>query len=212
MIKITNLLVVLVLIGSTGTYSVHAQSATDSAIRQAVKDQVAAIKTSVAKRAFVGPISAKSEASITVTNLSNLTRTAVVAGDATIKLSGGKEGTFADLKVGDFVIAMGDVDSQGTLAVKRLLVIAKPTPDKRLVLSGRVTDTSMSSYTIETAKKEVWAIKFTSGTSFTGKIKKTDVKVGDRIVAVGTSSTALNLTAKLIVQLSTSPAATPVTP
>ena len=188
-------------------------SATDSAIRQAVKDQVAAIKTSVAKRAFVGPISAKSEASITITNLGNLTRTAVVAGDATIKLAGGKEGTFADLKVGNFVIAMGDVDSQGTLAVKRLLVIAKPTPDKRVVISGRVTDTSAASFTLETAKKETWTVKFTSNTSFAGKIKKTDIKAGDRIVAVGNpAATANTLTAKLIIQLSTSPTASPVTP
>ena len=193
----------------TATLLAQAPTATDSAIRQAVKDQVAAIKTAVARRSYVGSISAKSEASITITNLGNQPRTAVVAGDATIKLTGGKEGTFADLKVGDFVIAMGDVDSQGTLAVKRLLVIAKPTPDKRVVISGRVTDLSTSDLTLETANKETWTIKLQAATSYAGKIKKSDIKVGDRIVAVGTSSTALNLTAKLVVQLTSSPAATP---
>ena len=196
----------------TATLLAQAPTATDSAIRQAVKDQVDAIKTAVARRAFVGPISAKSEASITITNLANQTRTAVVAGDATIKLTGGKEGTFADLKVGDFVIAMGDIDSQGTLAVKRLLIIAKPTPDKRVVVSGRVTDLSTSDLTVETAAKEVWTVKLQAATSYAGKIKKSDIKVGDRIVTVGTTSTALNLTAKLIVQLSTSPTASPSTP
>ena len=196
----------------TATLLAQAPTATDSAIRQAVKDQVAAIKTAVARRAFVGPISAKSEASITITNLANQTRTAVVAGDATIKLTGGKEGTFADLKVGDFVIAMGDVDSQGTLAVKRLLVIAKPTPDKRVVVSGRVTDLSTSDLTLETTTKETWTVKLQAATSYAGKIKKSDIKVGDRIVTVGTSSTALNLTAKLVVQLTSSPTASPSTP
>ncbi len=177
----------------TASLLAQASNATDSAIRQAVKDQVAAIKTAVAKRAYVGPISAKSEASITITNLGNQTRTAVVAGDATIKLMGGKEGTFADLKVGDFVIAMGYVDSQNSLATSRLLVIAKPTPDKRLVLSGRVTDTTAASFTLETAAKETWTVKS----------KTKDLKVGNRVTIVGTSSTALNLTAKLVVPLTT---------
>ncbi len=177
----------------TASLLAQAPTATDSAIRQAVKDQVAAIKTAVAKRAYVGPISAKSEASITITNMANLARTAVVAGDATIKLIGGKEGTFADLKVGDFVIAMGDVDSQGTLAAKRLLVIAKPTPDKRQILSGRVTDTTTASFTLETTKKETWTVK-------SAKVK--DLKVGGRVAVVGTSPTAGNLTAKLVVPIS----------
>lgn len=178
----------------TATLLAQTPAATDSAIRQAVKDQVAAIKTAVARKAYVGPISAKSEASITITNLSNQTRTAVVAGDATIKLIAGKEGTFADLKVGDFVIAMGDVDSQGTLAVKRLLVIAKPTPDKRVVLSGRVTDTTTTSFTLETPKKETWTVKYS-------KVK--DLKVSNLVAVVGTAPSANNLTAKLVVLLST---------
>lgn len=185
----------------TATLLAQTPTATDSAIRQAVKDQVAAIKTAVAKKAYVGPISAKSEASITITNLSNQTRTAVIAGDATIKLVGGKEGTFADLKVGDFVIAMGDVDSQGTLAAKRLLVIAKPAPDKRVVVSGRVTDTATSSFTLETSKKETWTIKYS-------KVK--DLKVGTHVVAVGTSATAGNLTAKLVVTISAAPVSSPL--
>lgn len=186
----------------TATLLAQTPAATDSAIRQAVKDQVAAIKTAVAKKAYVGPISAKSEASITITNLANQTRTAVVAGDATIKLIGGKEGTFADLKISDFVIAMGDVDSQGTLAVKRLLVIAKPAPDKRLVLSGRVTDTATATLTLENAAKETWTVKIVSDTKYAKKAKFADLKVGDRVAVVGTSSTALNLTAKLVVPIS----------
>ncbi len=185
-------------------------AASDSAIRQAVKDQVAAIKTAVAKKAFVGPISAKSEASVTITNLANQTRTAVVAGDATIKLVGGKEGTFADLKVGNFVIAMGDVDSQGTLAVKRLLVIAKPVADKRLVLSGRVTDTSTATVTIENTAKETWIVKIVSDTKYAKKAKFADLNVGDRIAVVGTSATVGNLTAKLVVPVSSAPAASPL--
>ena len=169
----------------TASLLAQTPSSTGSAIRDAVKEQVAAIKTAVAKRAFVGTISAKADATITVTNLTNQSKTAVITGDTVIRLTGGKDGTFADLKVGDFVIAMGDVDSQGTLTTKRLLVISKPGADKRRALTGRVTDTSSSSLTIETLKKEIITIKVTSNTTITNKNKLSDIKVGSRIVAVG---------------------------
>ena len=201
--KLVSLITLIFLISPISTF---AQSATDSAVRQAVKDKVEAIKTSVAKRAFVGTISAKSDATITITNLKNQPRTAVVTGNTTIKLTGGKEGTFADLKVSDFVISMGDVDSQNTLTAKRLLVITKPGADKRQAIFGRVTDTSASSLTIETLKKDTLTIKTTSSTTLTAKIdgkitkvKLSDIKVGDHVVVVGTSgTTAATTTANTI--------------
>jgi len=193
----------------TASLLAQTPSSTDSAIRDAVKEQVAAIKTAVAKRAFVGTISAKADATITVTNLKNESKTAVITGDTVIRLTGGKDGTFADLKVGDFVIAMGDVDSQGTLTTKRLLVIAKPTADKRRALTGRVTDTSSSSLTIETLKKEIITIKVTSDTTITNKNKLSETKVGSRIVAVGLPTLAEStFTAKLLHLI---PSATPTT-
>jgi len=183
----------------TASLLAQTPSSTGSAIRDAVKEQVAAIKTAVAKRAFVGTISAKADATITVTNLTNQSKTAVITGDTVIRLTGGKDGTFADLKVGDFVIAMGDVDSQGTLTTKRLLVISKPGADKRRALTGRVTDTSSSSLTIETLKKEIITIKVTSNTTITNKNKLSDIKVGSRIVAVGLPTLAEStFTAKLL--------------
>jgi len=201
--KLVSLITLIFLISPISTF---AQSATDSAVRQAVKDKVEAIKTSVAKRAFVGTISAKSDATITITNLKNQPRTAVVTGNTTIKLTGGKEGTFADLKVGDFVISMGDVDSQNTLTAKRLLVITKPGADKRQAIFGRVTDTSASSLTIETLKKDTLTIKTTSTTTITAKIdgkvtkvKLSDIKVGDSVAIVATpGTTATAFTAKII--------------
>ncbi|KKT77136.1 MAG: hypothetical protein UW73_C0027G0008 [Microgenomates group bacterium GW2011_GWB1_44_8] len=193
----------------TASLLAQTPSSTGSAIRDAVKEQVAAIKTAVAKRAFVGTISAKADATITVTNLKNESKTAVITGDTVIRLTGGKDGTFADLKVGDFVIAMGDVDSQGTLTTKRLLVIAKPTADKRRALTGRVTDTSSSSLTIETLKKEIITIKVTSDTTITNKNKLSETKVGSRIVAVGLPTLAEStFTAKLLHLI---PSATPTT-
>lgn len=196
------------------TVSLLAQtpSSTGSAIREAVKEQVAAIKTAVARRAYVGTISAKADATITVTNLKNQPpKTAVVTGDTVIRLTGGKDGTFADLKVGAFVIAMGEVDSQGTLTTKRLLVIAKPGADKRRALTGRVTSTSSSSLTIETLKKEIITIKVTSDTTITNKNKLSDIKVGSRVVVVGLPTLAEStFTAKLLHLIpSASPSPTP---
>ncbi|MEK7154620.1 MAG: DUF5666 domain-containing protein [Patescibacteria group bacterium] len=195
----------------TASLLAQTPSSTGSAIREAVKEQVAAIKTAVAKKAFVGTISAKADATITVTNLKNQSKTAVITGDTVIRLTGGKDGTFADLKVGDFVIAMGDVDSQGTLTTKRLLVIAKPGADKRRSLTGRVTDTSSSTLTIETLKKEIITIKVTSDTTITNKNKLSDIKVGSKIVAVGLPTLAEStFTAKLLhLILSASPSPTP---
>lgn len=183
----------------TASLLAQTPSSTTSAIREAVKEQVAAIKTAVAKKAFVGTISAKADATVTVTNLKNQSKTAVVTGDTVIRLTGGKDGTFADLKVGDFVIAMGEVDSQGTLTTRRLLVITKPGADKRRALTGRVTDTSSSSLTIETLKKEIITIKVTSDTTITNKNKLSDIKVGSRVVVVGLPTLAEStFTAKLL--------------
>lgn len=161
------------------------------AVKQKVSEELANIKQAVAKRAYVGTISAKSDLTLTITNLKNQSRTATVTTDTTIKLTGSKDGTPADLKVGDFIIAMGDVDSNGVLTTKRLLVIAQPDADNRGSIFLTVTKVSTSALTGENLKKEVWTIKLTSAT------KATDIKVGSKIVAVGTVS-ASTLSANLI--------------
>lgn len=183
-----------------------AQSSTDSAsqIRDAVQKKVAEelsnIKQAVARRAYVGTIASKSEATVTITNLKNQTRTATVTANTIIKLTGGKDGTPEDLKVGNFIIVMGDVDSQNTMTAKRLIVVSKPDVDKRRVLFGTVTKTTSSSLTIEDSKKETWTVKTSS-----------KAKVGDKIIAIGTpvSSSNNTLTAKLVHLIPALPAGGP---
>lgn len=197
--KISHLLA-FVVIGSLVVSVVVAQSPSPTAsssgnirdaVKQKVSEELANIKQAVAKRAYVGTISAKSELTLTITNLKNQSRTATVTTDTTIKLTGGKDGTPADLKVGDFIIAMGDVDSNGVLTTKRLLVIAQPETDNRDSVFLTITKVSASALTGENLKKETWTIKLTSAA------KATDVKVGSKIVAVGTVS-ASTLSANLI--------------
>src|SRR3989344_2753578 len=80
---------------------IAAQTATPGSIRDAVQkkvaEELAAIKNEVKKRSYLGTITSKSDATITITTLRNTTRTATVTTDTIIKLSGGKDGTLADL-------------------------------------------------------------------------------------------------------------------
>ena len=167
------------------------------AVKQKVDEELANIKQAVAKKAYVGTISTKSDLTLTITNLKNQARTATVTTDTTIKLTGGKDGTPADVKVGDFVIAMGDVDSNGALTTKRLLVIAKPAADTRDSVWVTVTKVATSSLTTENTKKEAGTVKLSSATKYTGTTKVTDIKVGSKLVVVG-SVAKTTLTASLI--------------
>ncbi len=165
------------------------------AVQQKVAQELANLKQAVARKAYVGNISAKSDVSITITNLKNQSRTALVSADTTIKLLAGKDGTPADLKVGNFVIAMGDVDSNGVLTAKRLLVINAPAADRREVVFGTVTKALTSSLTVENKNKETWTVRLSSSTKYTGNTKATDIKVGSKIVAAGSVTADTTLSA-----------------
>ncbi len=197
--KYIELVLLVILLGVT---TVAAQTPSPSSIRDAVKDQVAKeladIKQAVAKKAYVGSISAKQDLTLTITNLKNQSRTATVTADTAIKLLGGKDGTPKDLKVGDFVIAMGDADSSGNLATKRLLVIAQPAADKRDSAFITVTKVSASTLTGDNSQKETWTVKVSSSTSFTGNSQLSDIKVGAKIIAAGTVTADKTLSAGFI--------------
>ena len=190
-------LVVSVVAAQTPSPSATSAGVIRDAVKQKVDEELANIKQAVAKKAYVGTIATKSDLTLTITNLKNQTRTATVTTDTTIKLTGGKDGTPADLKVNDFIIAMGDADSNGGLTTKRLLVIAKPAADTRDSIWVTVTKVATGSLTAENAKKETWTIKLASSTKYTGTTKAADIKVGSKIVAVGPVA-ATTLTASLI--------------
>ena len=107
--------------------------------------------------------------------------------------SGGADGTPADLKTGLFILAMGDADGTGTLTAKRILVIAKPAEDKRRAIFGVVTKVTSSTITLKD-----WTVKLSSTTKYTGKTKASDIKVGAKLIIVGTVTSDKNLTAKLV--------------
>jgi hypothetical protein len=181
--------------------TVGAQSPTTSirdAVQQQVQQELANIKQAVSKKAFVGIITTKTEANITLTNLKNQSRTIIVAPDATIRLTGSKEGTVADLKVNDFSLVMGDVDGQNKMTAKRILVITQSAQDKRQSVFGTVTKTG-STLTFTNTKNETWTARTATSTGITkvvdGKSTKAvaaDIKIGSKIVVLGTTGTTAN--------------------
>lgn len=160
-----------------------AQSPSPDAVRDAVKQkvdaEVAAIKSTVSQKAYVGQIKTKSDLTLTITNLAGEARTANLTTDAAIKLTGGKDGTAADVKVGDYVIAMGDADGSGVLTIKRLVEVTKPTPEDRKVIFGIVS------------KATATLLTFTDNSTL--KITKpvADVTAGSKIIAVTRGTTTL---------------------
>jgi len=202
-LNISKLLVIGIwLLVIAATVSPVASQTPTSAIRDSVKNKVAAelaqIRQAVAKKGFVGSISSKSDATITLTTMQNTTRTATVATDTVIKLAGNKDGTPSDLKTGDYVLVMGDVDSQNTMTAKRLLVIGKPPEEKRRVIPGSVTKVSATSLTVQNAK-ESWTIRISSSAKYTKNTKLSEIKVGDKVIVIGTVGTTANsLTALLV--------------
>ena len=179
-------------------------------IKQKVAEELAQIKQAVSKKAYLGSITAKNEATLTLTTHRQQTRSVILATDTAIKLKSGKDGTPADLKVGDFVLVMGDADSQNTLTAKRLLVISQPLEDKRRAVMGTITDKSSSTLTLETPNsKDTWTVKLTSTTRYTAKTKAADLKVDQKIVVLGNRTADTALTALLLHLI---PAATPPSP
>ena len=116
------------------TVTLLAQATPSSEILDAVKAKVAAevatIKSSINKRAYVGTIGTKTETGFDLSNLKKETRNVVVTAETTIK-KGATELTLKDLKSGDFVIAMGDADAKNNMTAKRILVIDRGAEDKK---------------------------------------------------------------------------------
>ncbi len=180
------------------TPSATESSSIRDSVKQKVAEELAQIKKAVAKRAFVGVIISKSEATLTLTNLKNQSRTVTITTDTTVKLLGGKEATPKDVKVGDFVIVMGDVDSQNTMTGKRLIVISKPVEDQRRMIFGTITKSTATTLELTDPSQKTWTVKTSATVKLTNKTKLSSLKAGDKIIVIGTLSSANAATAKII--------------
>ncbi len=184
-----------------GYSSVIAQTSTDSSslrdtVKQKVAEELSQIKKAITKKAYLGSITSKADITLTINNYFNQSRSVVVNTDTVIKLASGRDGTLKDLTVGNFILPMGDADSQNTLTAKRLLVITQPPEDKRQLVYGKVTAATTSTLTVETLDKTVFTTKLTSETKIytkdaTGlaKAKISDLKINSLVALLAKPGT-----------------------
>lgn len=168
-----------------------------NSVKQKVAEELAQIKQAVSKKGFVGSITAKGDASISVVTPKNQTRQVLVVNDSVIKSVANKDITVADLKVGDYVLCMGDVDSQNQMTATRVLVIGKPTEDKRQTVFGTITESAVASFTITTPKADSVVLKIASTTKFNDKFTSKDLKANAKAIVIYTQ-TGSSLTAKRV--------------
>jgi hypothetical protein len=171
---------------------VFAQTATPDAslrdsVKQKVNEELAQIKQSISKKAFLGEVTGKSEATLTLTSYANQTKSVLVSTETSIKLKNGKDGTPIDVKPKDYILVMGDVDGVGAMVAKRLLIISAPATDTRKVVFGNYSDlTATAKVTSTTTYTKVDAGKVV-------KAKSTDFKATSQVIAVTKSTTITSL-------------------
>ena len=109
-------------------------------IRQAIKDKLTEIKDKIEKKAYVGDILEITDSTLTLSNFRGKQRVRIME-DTVIIGSNKKEASLKDLAVDDRVIAMGEVDANGTLEAKRVVeAIVPATPAaKRITFLGTIT-------------------------------------------------------------------------
>lgn len=176
------------------------------AVKEKVKEQIDKIKQGKPK-AYAGKITEVGEASITL-NTQSGEKQVLISDQTKIFDKNKKEITLAQLKVGDFVIAMG-FPTDNALDGRRIVVSPQPKISQKEAVFGRVTDISEENIlTIKNEKKNItYMVETDSKTVITKKVNNNVAKVNfemikldDRVVAVGTvtENEEKIITAKLI--------------
>ncbi|MFZ5366263.1 MAG: hypothetical protein ACOZBZ_03120 [Patescibacteria group bacterium] len=198
------------------------ESTTPGQVRQEIKERVQErieqIQEQFKKRAFWGTLKEISNSTLVLETPRGERR---VKTDKETKFfgPGRKEIKFADLEIGNFIIALGFWQENGTLQGKRVIALTKtPKPAiKRHAVYGKVADISEEEKVLSlvhpTKSGITFEVKITDQTIITKKvegppagearkIKKVNfeaIEIGDRVVAVGTrEKEGGTLTAKLV--------------
>jgi hypothetical protein len=163
-------------------------------VKEIVREKIEEVKKGQ-KRAYVGEISQISNSLITVTNPRG-EKQIRVSEETKILGIGRIQIKLKDLKIGNFLIAMGYLGDEDILEARRVVVAEKPILPVREVAFGEVTDISTEEkiLTVKNEKKGItYTVEVTGKTKITKKIetkiqkaKFSDIQKGDRLVAVGT--------------------------
>jgi len=165
-------------------------------IREQAKEKVMALRQAAKKRGFWGELTEITNSTLVIENPRGERR---VKTDEDTKFFLGKTAIdFEDLEIGNFIIAMGYLDENGTLTAKRIISLKTPPKPatKRHAVYGNVSDISADEKILALThpKKDVtYEVQATSKTIITkkveGKMKKVtfaDIEIDDRVVAIGT--------------------------
>jgi len=222
--KIPWLLIIINLIFiDCGFLKVKAQTptpkATESAeisneeIKEKIQERIEQVKKESKKRAFWGILKEITNSTLILTNDSRGEKIIKTGINTQFLKTGGKEIKITDLEIGNFIIALGYWQENGTLEGKKI-ISSTETPKaalRRYAIYGKISDISKEEKVlsvIHPIKSEiVYEVKITEKTIITEKteeekIKKVDftkLAIDKRIVAVGTREKGSGtLTAKII--------------
>jgi len=215
LIPCLSVFILLLCLSVAWAQNARAQSPTPTGVREEIKEKVQErieqIQTEFKKRAFWGTLKEITNSTLVLDTPRGERR---VKTDEETKFfgAGKKEIKLADLEIGNFIIALGYWQENGTLEGKRITALTQaPKPAvRRYAVYGRVADISeeekILSIVHPTKSDVTYQVKVESSTIITkkveGKIKKvtfSEIEIGDRVVAVGTKAEGNEtITAKLI--------------
>jgi len=178
------------------------------AVKEKVKERVQEIRQGI-PRAYFGEI--KQIGSQEFTLQTRREEIQVTVGSETKIIGKNKQDLqFKDLKLGDYCIAMGFLNENRALEAKRIVLIPKPKPPKRIAFWGKVSDISSEekiltvinekkglTYTVAVNEKTIITKKV--GTSIQ-RANFSAIEIGDKVAVVGTPSESEEkiVTAKII--------------
>ena len=142
-------------------------AAPTESIGDLIKEKVAANKSN-RKAAYVGEVTDKTDKTLSVTTRTGPKQVSFDA-DTTIvnqKAGANKKIKADDLAIGDFILAMGNLETgnNGVLSAKRIVVIDKPKPLQKTSINGLVTAADKSTLTVETNSRGEWQVKLAPDT------------------------------------------------
>lgn len=118
-------------------------------IRDAIKEKLTQIKDKIEKKAYVGTILEITDSTLTLSNPHGKQRVRILP-ETIIAGLNKASASLKDLAVEDKVIAMGQVDANGTLEAKRVVAVPTPKvpPVKRIVFLGTITEVDSKNSTL----------------------------------------------------------------
>ena len=165
------------------------ESAKQAELRKQLEAKVAPLK----RRGYTGKITQITDnALIIATTDGNKT---VIANEGTkvVNIAGKNRQSvdFSSLKIGNSIVTIGSVETDGTMGAKVILAVA-PRSETARAISGAVTSVSNRQMTIEQPRQKVnYRLTVPRGAkiSVRGLVNPnfSDIGTGDRVVAIGTS-------------------------